>query len=134
MPSKPRRFSCPRSCLHLVLLIVTCIRWISYRNGYLEQLVLHLTFFLKVLLVVEMLQALVFSAFLYFARCSSELAALDSFPYSCSSSPYSNRLRGFSVTSPRWCYKDVYINSFFSHTARLCHSLSEECTPLMKRP
>ena len=28
---------------------------------------------------------------------------------------YSNRLDGFSVTIPR-CYKDAYVNSFFPHT------------------
>ena len=29
-----------------------------------------------------------------------------------------NRLHDFSVTIPR-CYKDVYVNSFFLHTARM---------------
>ena len=34
------------------------------------------------------------------------------------STRYSNKLHDFSVTIPR-CYKDVYVNSFFSLTARL---------------
>ena len=42
---------------------------------------------------------------------------------------YSNRLHDFSVTIPR-CYKDVYINRFFPHTARLRNSLPLECFPL----
>ena len=55
----------------------------------------------------------------YFGRCSSELAQLVPFPYSRGrSTSYSDRLYNFSVTIPR-CYKDVYVDSFFSHTARL---------------
>ena len=66
----------------------------------------------------------------YFGRCSSELAQLV--PLLCSrgrSTCYSDRLHGFSVTIPR-CYKDVYVNSFFSRTARLWNSLPIECFPL----
>ena len=55
----------------------------------------------------------------YFGGCSSELAQLVPFPYSQGrSTHYSDRLHDFSVTTPR-CYKDVYLNSFFPHTARL---------------
>ena len=62
----------------------------------------------------------------YFGRCSSELAQLVPLPFfhgriTC----YSDRLHDFSVTIPR-CYKDVYINSFLSHTARLWNSLPLE--------
>ena len=43
----------------------------------------------------------------YFGRCSSELAELVPFPYSCGrSTRYSDRLHDFSVIVPR-CYKDV---------------------------
>ena len=66
----------------------------------------------------------------YFGRCSSELAQLVPLPYSRGrSTRYSDRLHDFSVTIPR-CYKDVYVNSSFPHTARLCNSLPTECFPL----
>ena len=66
----------------------------------------------------------------YFGRCSSELTELVPLPYSWGKSTlYSNRLHGFSVTIPR-CYKDVIVNSFFPHTARLWYSLPIECFPL----
>ena len=38
-------------------------------------------------------------------------------------------LHDFSVTIPR-CYNDVYVNSFFSCTARIWNSLLVECFPL----
>ena len=61
--------------------------------------------------------------------CSSELAELVPLPYSRGrSTRYSDRLHDFSVTIPR-CYKDVYVNSFFRHTARLWNSLFKECFP-----
>ena len=60
----------------------------------------------------------------YFGRCSSELAQLVPLPYSRGrSTRYSDRLHDFSVTIPR-CYKDVYVNSFFPHAARLWNSHS----------
>ena len=66
----------------------------------------------------------------YFGKCSSELAQLVPLPYSQGRSTcYSYRLHDFSVTIPR-CYKDVYANSFFPHTARLWNSLPIECFPL----
>ena len=66
----------------------------------------------------------------YFGRCSSELAQLVPLPFSRGRfTRYSDRLHDFSVTIPR-CYKDVYVNSIFSRTARLWNSLPVECFPL----
>ena len=66
----------------------------------------------------------------YFGRHSSEEAQLVPFPYSWRrSTRYSDRLHDFSVTIPRCCM-DVYINSFFPHTARLCNFLPVEYFPL----
>ena len=66
----------------------------------------------------------------YFCRCSSELTQLVPLSFSrWRSTRYSDRLHDFSVTIPR-CYKDVYVNSFSPHTARLWNSLSVECIPL----
>ena len=66
----------------------------------------------------------------YFGKCSSELAQLVPLPFSRGrSTRYSDRLHNFSVTIPR-CYKDVYVNSFFPRTAKLCNSLPIECFPL----
>ena len=66
----------------------------------------------------------------YFGRCSSELAQLVPLPFFRGrSTRYSDRLHGISVTIPR-CYKDVYVNSFFSRTAKLWNSLPIECFPL----
>ena len=63
----------------------------------------------------------------YFGRCSAALVPL---PYSRGrSTRCSDRLHDFSVTIPR-CYKDVYVNSFFPHTARLWNSLPIESFPL----
>ena len=65
----------------------------------------------------------------YFGRCSSELAQLVTLPFSQGrSTHYSIRLHDFSVTIPR-CSKDVYVNSFFPHRARLWNSLPIECFP-----
>ena len=53
-----------------------------------------------------------------FGRCSSELAELVPLTFSHGrSTRYSDRLHGFSVTIPK-CYKNAYVNSFFSCTAR----------------
>ena len=46
------------------------------------------------------------------------------------SSGYPDRMHDFSVTISR-CYKDVYVNSFLSRTAKLYNSLPVECFPLM---
>ena len=63
----------------------------------------------------------------YSDRCSLELAQLIPPEFSRGrSTGYSDRLRDFSVTILR-CYKHVYVNSFFCHTARLWNSLPIEC-------
>ena len=50
----------------------------------------------------------------YCGRCSGELAQLVPLPFSQGrSTPYSDRLHDFSATISR-CYKDVYVNGFFS--------------------
>ena len=66
----------------------------------------------------------------YFGRCSSELAQLVPLTFSQEGSTlYSERFHYFSVTIPI-CYKDVYVNSFFPHTARAWNSWPIECFPL----
>ena len=66
----------------------------------------------------------------YFGRYSSELARLVPLPFSRGrSTRYSDRRHDFYVTIPR-CYKDVYVNRFFSCTAKLWNSLPVECFPL----
>ena len=66
----------------------------------------------------------------YFGRCSSELAQLVLLPfYRGRSTRYSDILHGFSVTIHRY-YRDVYVKSFFSRTAKLWNSLPIECFPL----
>ena len=55
---------------------------------------------------------------------------LVSLPFSQGrSTGYSDRSHRFSAIIPR-CYKDVYVDSFFPHTARLWNSLPIECFPL----
>ena len=56
---------------------------------------------------------------------STGLTSLFSREITC----YSDRLHDFSVTI-LMCYKDFYVNSFFSCTARLWNSLAIECFPL----
>ena len=67
----------------------------------------------------------------YVRRCSLELAQLvPLLAFSRgTSTQYSDRLHDFCVSIPR-CYKDVYVNSFFSRTARLWNSLPIESFPL----
>ena len=66
----------------------------------------------------------------YFGRCSPELAQLVPFPYTRGrSTRYSDSLHYLYVTISR-CYKYVYSNNFFPHTARLWNSLPIECFPL----
>ena len=65
-----------------------------------------------------------------FGRCLFELDQLIPIPFSRGRfTRYSDRLLDISVTIPR-CYKDVYVNTFSPHTARLCNSLPIECFPL----
>ena len=113
----------------LVLLVAIWNCWISYRNGYVGLLVLHLLP-LEPLAHRRNVASLSLFYRYYFGRCSSELAQLVPLPYSRGrSTRYSDRLHDFSVTIPR-CYKDVYVNSFFPRTARLWNSLPIECFPL----
>ena len=66
----------------------------------------------------------------YCGRCSNELAQLVPLLFSQGRTTlYSERLLDFFVTIPR-CYKDVYVNSFFSCTARIWNSLLIECFSL----
>ena len=66
----------------------------------------------------------------YFGWCFSELAELVPLAFSLGKSTrYSDRLHDFSVIIPR-CYKDVYVNSFFSRTAKLSNFLPIECFTL----
>ena len=63
----------------------------------------------------------------YFGRCSLELAQLVPLPFfQGRSTRYCDRLLDFSVIIPRY-YKDLYVKSFFPHTARLWNSLPIEC-------
>ena len=63
-------------------------------------------------------------------RCSSQLAQLVPLRFSLGrSTRYSDRLHDFFLSIPR-CYKDVYVDSFFPHPARLWNSLPLECFPL----
>ena len=113
----------------LVLLVATWNCWISYRNGYVGLLVLHLLP-LEPLAHRRNVASLSLFYKYYFGRSSSELAQLVPLPYSRGrSTRYSDRLHDFSVTIPR-CYKDVYVNSFLPRTARLWNSLPIECFPL----
>ena len=66
----------------------------------------------------------------YFGRCSSELVQLVPFLYSRGRfTRYSDRLHDFSVSISR-CYKDVYVKSFFSRTARLWNFIPIQCFSL----
>ena len=113
----------------LVLLVATWNCWISYRNGY-AGLSPSLAASLKALTHHRNVVSLSLFYRYYCGRCSFELVQLVPLPYSQGrSTRYSDRLLDFSVTIPR-CYKDVYVNSFFPHTARLWGSLPIEWFPL----
>ena len=59
----------------------------------------------------------------YFGRCPYELVQLVPLPYSWGrSTRYSDTLHDFSVTIHR-CYKDDYVNSFFTCTAKFLNYL-----------
>ena len=67
----------------------------------------------------------------YFGKCSSEPVELVPLLYVHGrSSCYSDRLHDTSVTIT-WCYKDVCVNSFFTHTARLWNYLPIKCFALI---
>ena len=116
----------------LVPLVTTWNCQTNYKNKYTGLLVLHLLLLLNPWLIVVMWSAEVFSiSRYYFCRCSSELAQFVSLPFSQGRSiRYSDRLYDFTVTIPRRCYKDGYVNSFFPQTAGLQNSQPIECFPL----
>ena len=97
------------SMFGLVLVAATRICQINYSCGYVGLFILH---FLPLLKKTED-----FSVFI-----SLEDGHLN---WLGRSNPNSNRLPDFSVTTPR-CYKNVYRNSFFSHTTTLWNSLPVE--------
>ena len=67
----------------------------------------------------------------YFGRSSSQFLQLVPLPYSRErSTRCSDRLHDFSVTTPI-CYKGVYNNNFFPHTARFWNFLAIECSFLI---
>ena len=85
---------------------------------------------LKPLAYCQNVASLILFCRYYFGRCSSEQTQLVPLPFfQGRSNRYSDRLHDFSATIPR-CYKEVYVNSFFPHTARLWNSLSIECFPV----
>ena len=113
----------------LVFLAASWICLICYKNRYVfvELLVLHLLPLSNPWLIIEMWPVKVFSNKYYFGRCSSELVHLVPLPYSQEvSTQYSDIQDDFSVTICR-CYKGVFVNSFFPHTATLRNSLPIEC-------
>ena len=66
----------------------------------------------------------------YFGRCSSELAQMVSLSFSRDRYTLcSDRLHDSSITISR-SYKNVYVNSFFPHTAGPWNYLRIECFPL----
>ena len=98
------------------------------QNEYVALLIFHLLLVLNPWLIVEMWLTSVFSilitlvdvlqnwlnGFHFLLLVAGLLVIRDS---------------DFSVTIPR-CYKDVYVNSIFPHTAKLWNSLLIECFPL----
>ena len=68
----------------------------------------------------------------YFGRCLSELAELFPPPHSCAV-PLVIVISCIIFLLPFLdrCYEDVYVSSFFPHTARLWNSLPSECFPLI---
>ena len=81
-------------------------------------------------LILSLLLKLPARKMAYFGRCLSELAQRVPLPHSRGRSAcYSDKFHNFTVTIPR-CYKDAYVNSFFSRTARLWNSQPIACFPL----
>ena len=102
----------------LVLLAATWENCMSYKNRYAGLLVLHWLPRLNPLGHCRNVVSLSLFYRYYFGRCSSQLAQLFLFLYSCGrSTRYCDGLHDFSVTIPR-CYKVV--NSFFPRRASLC--------------
>ena len=103
--------------------------WITYKNGYARLLVLRL-FPLQSMAYFRNIASLNLFYRYYFGRCAPEVAELVPLPYSRGrSTRYSDRLDDFSMTICI-CYKDVYVNSFFTCTARIWNFLARGCFPL----
>ena len=65
----------------------------------------------------------------YFGRCSSGLVKLVSHPYYHGRSTYYiDELHDFTVTVSR-CFRDVNVNTFFPHTARLWNDFQQNGFP-----
>ena len=100
------------------------------KNGYAGLLVLLVAASLEPLAHRRSVASLSLFCRYFFGIYFSELAQLVALPFSWGrSTRYSDRLQDFSVTIPR-CYNDVYVNSFFPHTARPWNSLPKKCFPL----
>ena len=98
---------------------------LSYKNRYTELSVLHL----QPLAHHQNEANLSFLNRHYFVCWSTGLAQVVPHPYCWGKSiPYSDRLHDFFGTIPG-CYKDFYVNIFFTWKARLWNSLSGECFP-----
>ena len=124
--------SCMEYCCHIWTgaLAATWSCQTNYKKEYAGLLVLHLLLLLNHLSHHRNVARLSLFYMYYFGRYSSELSKVAPFPFSQGrSTPYSDRLHDFSVTIPRCC-KYVYVNSFFSCTARLRYYLPRECFPL----
>ena len=113
----------------LVHLIATWNCYTSYRNKYAGLLVLYLLLLLSPWLIVKMWPAYI-SLFYRdcFRRCSSQNWP-NWFHFLFLEVGLLNKLHDFPVSIPV-CYKDVYVNSFFPHTARFWNTLSIECFSL----
>ena len=128
-----QRLLCISIICHTALLgtLLSCLDWCSYlllgiarSAARTDMLVLHLQPFLNPWFIIKC------SYQNYFVGWSPQLAQLVLLPYSQGRPTcYSDRLHDFSVTISR-CYKDIYVNSFFHYTARLCNYLAIECSPL----
>ena len=64
-------------------------------------------------------------------KCIGPIAASYFLPLAARYTRYLDNCKIFFVIIS-FCYKDVYINSFFHQTARLSSSLLTECLPLTK--
>ena len=68
----------------------------------------------------------------YFGRCLSELAELFPPPHSCAVPlVIVTGCIFFLLRFLDRCYEDVFVKSFFPHTARLWNSVPAECFPLI---
>ena len=104
--------------LSLVLGIATWIFYTSNIEWYVE--VLLLAYFWNTASILYRC---------YFGRCSSGLVELVSYPYYHGRSTYYfDGLHDFTVTVSR-CFRDVNVNTFFPHTARLWNDFQQNGFP-----